>query len=488
MEIDTLTSDELARRAFFVHPPQPASRLLIAHPADSVFLGFAQHLSVPVFWDYRRLANPHICICGMSGSGKSYAIKTFITRASLLWDTSALIIDWTGEYAPWVRAAGGAVFELGDGNRGINIMELGGATPAVRLRQIANALCMLGGILDGREKITLELALAETYRKFGFILEKKAPSNRRMPTLKDVLVALRRRKGRDLPLEDAIGRLAAPGMDFLCKKEAIGISDVLSGRLVAVDLSGLPTDELRSLAGLTILQLLKEKMRSGSIDEARLRHFVVADEAWKIAQDERSDLVAIVREGRKYNFSLIVASQNPNDMSKTVLANAGTVLVFRLIETGMKKYLEECLGYSQLLSKKLEGLPVGQAIAYFAFKEGAGGSSAFILARIEGEEPLMMWRIGGDGMEVSMESAEFRRRLFSLGLTAPQVAEVDGLFEKNSYRVVASALVGKLLKFGFAKSAAISFLREIGLHDTQIANAFSENRGNEAGTLVITDG
>ena len=48
-----------------------------------------------------------------------------------------------------------------------------------------------------------------------------------------------------------------------------------------------------------------EKMRAmGWAKEKGLRLIVVLDEAWKIAKDDNSDAVMIVREGRKYNFGI----------------------------------------------------------------------------------------------------------------------------------------------------------------------------------------
>jgi hypothetical protein len=52
-----------------------------------------------------------------------------------------------------------------------------------------------------------------------------------------------------------------------------------------------------------------------------IKALVVLDEAWKIASDERSDAITIIREGRKYQFGLIVASQNPTDVNETIFSN-----------------------------------------------------------------------------------------------------------------------------------------------------------------------
>ena len=66
-----------------------------------------------LFFGILKLINPHIGIVGISGSGKSYFIKKFSTRAALVWRSNAIIIDWVGEYNKWVKQAGGLVIDLG---------------------------------------------------------------------------------------------------------------------------------------------------------------------------------------------------------------------------------------------------------------------------------------------------------------------------------------------------------------------------------------
>ena len=54
---------------------------------------------------------------------------------------------------------------------------------------------------------------------------------------------------------------------------------------------------------------------------------VVLDEAHRMAKDVT--LPKLMKEGRKYGLSVIVASQNADDFHKDILGNAGTKIVFR---------------------------------------------------------------------------------------------------------------------------------------------------------------
>ena len=66
-----MLSKELAKKMVLVHPPEPRKNLLLASPSEGVYIGKTRFLHTPVFWDPRKLINPHIAILGITGSGKS---------------------------------------------------------------------------------------------------------------------------------------------------------------------------------------------------------------------------------------------------------------------------------------------------------------------------------------------------------------------------------------------------------------------------------
>lgn len=491
-----------------MRPPEPPAELLLSSSESGLYLGRSKLMAVPVYWDFRKLTNPHLAVVGMTGSGKSYFIKAFITRAWKLHEIPSLILDWAGEYTPWVEQAGGRVVRLAQGN-GLNVLDCKPAkeskpkkgldkskkanelsfssafssTPRFRIEQLLEAFKILGG-LDGHPRALriLQDAMEESFRKKRLVPEKPLPSSvssLRLPTLRDSLSLLKKRAKKSEDDEEFM--LALSTLEFFCPPQAdyfstpggLSLDNIIGKGVVSIDLSGLPHEAHRSLAGLTILQMLKERMRSlGWSTERNLRLLIVADEAWKIAQDERSDLVAILREGRKYAFGLIVASQNPTDLSKTIFSNAGTLLAFRLGLHEFRESLRQSLQLPQGLADELEHLEVGCALIRLGWDRPDAAAAPFLI-NIEGEEPQKPFVLKVGDMDIEIEREVLRKRLWRLGLTDQQINQVCSAFEQADRCLAADELARLLLGWGLSRSVILSFLRSLGVPEEPLVSLFS---------------
>ena len=65
----------------------------------------------------KKLLNPHGFILGVSGSGKSFTMKEFITFIALSTNDDIIIIDAEREYGDLVRALRGMVLEISPNSR-----------------------------------------------------------------------------------------------------------------------------------------------------------------------------------------------------------------------------------------------------------------------------------------------------------------------------------------------------------------------------------
>ncbi len=511
-----MLSKEVARKMILVHPPEPRKELLLSPPTQGVYIGKTRFLRTPVFWDPSKLINPHIAIIGITGSGKSYTVKTFLTRASLIWNTNAVILDWVGEYDSWVRQAGGRVINLA--KERLNILDLVGLPKRSRIKQIVSALDVLLDLKSfPNERDDIEEALEYVYYKAGTahptlkenlkIVEKEKEAKRRAkleredmgevlselskdgrvekPTLSNVVWVLE--KNGKKKAARLLKRFTAEGSDFFAGTSTMDIKKLTSSGLVCIDLHDLPSEEMRSLAGLTILQYIKELMRAEGMqkDNKHVRLFVVLDEAWKIAQDERSDVIAIVREGRKYNFSLVIATQNPTDMHKTIFSNIGSVFVLRIILKEYRDYVRNSIGYSEFIDGEISKFGVGDAAVNMIFAERQSRVMTFLMDKIDGEEPLLIYKIKGGEMIVEIEREQFVRMLYEMGLTEGQLNMVKNEFEKGDGLVDGEQLVAVLERFGYSKPSIISFLRQLGIDEKNLIQVFSLVRMRKATKGVV---
>jgi hypothetical protein len=316
------------------------------------------------------------------------------------------------------------------------------------------------------------------------------------PTLKDVqkiLEDMSEAGGYEFPaeLENAIYRLrmfTREGEDFFAQQSTIDLEKLTRAGLVDLDLSGLPDETFRGLAALSMLQFIKEKMREEGWSSTKgLKLLVVLDEAWKIAKDDNSDAVMIVREGRKYQFGLIVASQNPTDISEAIFSNVGTTFILRVKFERYLDYLQSTLNFSNYMRAEIAKLGVGQAAVNMAFQANADFSETFMLDRIEGEEPMQEFFLDmeavltreemameGVARSVSFEKDELKKKLRSYGMGDEQSDEIAALFSKKGRRMEIASFVVLLSRYGIARSNIAGFLKELGLEDASVVSVLAK--------------
>ncbi len=490
-------SNEIAKRTFLSRPPEPPAEVLLNDPFQSLFIGTTKIFKIPFTWTYSNLTNPHIAVVGITGSGKSYFVKTLLIRASYVWNTNAIIIDWAGEYKAWVKQSGGVVVSFAKGDF-LNIMDLAGMKPLDRTKQIINSFDILTDVSQYPEQKRLtEEAIEQSYVNFGFVPSEKAPPGKEVPTLKDVISLLEEKLQEgtyEYPaeLENAIYRLrqfAREGEDFFARKSTIDLDKLSASGLVDIDLSGLPDEKFRALAALFILQTLKEKMRSEGFAETKgLKALVVLDEAWKVASDEKSDAIMIVREGRKYQFGLIVASQNPTDIHEAIFSNVGTSFILRIKFEKFMNYLQGSLNFSDFMRGEIGRFGVGQAAVEMAFQTAIRFPETFLLERIHGEEPLHVYTVdisdiltqselaaGIIQKDYQFEQDELNTKLIELNISSDNIIALFKNVDANGRMIKIIDFIQELKTSGAQNMPIITFLKSLSLDDTIITRIMARS-------------
>jgi DNA helicase HerA-like ATPase len=501
LRLTKLSNRDISKRNILVYPPEPPMEVLFADPTDSIYIGRTRIFNSPFYWGYENVANPHIAIVGISGSGKSYLIKTFLLRAAFVWNTNALVIDWAGEYKDWVKQTGGKIVSLGKGSY-LNLLDLGGMKPYDRIKQIMRTLELLTDIANYPEQRRLtEQAIEKTYMENKFRMdtfEQKDELGKPLtaPTLKDVVRILTEQAqvgSYEFPaeLENAIYRLkqfTKPGEDFFAQQSTVKLDELITSGLVGVDLSGLPDEASRALGALTLLQFIKERMRLEGWKTAKgLRLIIVLDEAWKIGKEENSDAVMIVREGRKYNFGMIIASQNPTDISEAIFSNVGTTFILKVKFEKFLDYLQGSLNFSNYMRDEISRLGVGQCAVNLSLTLPTPYPSTFLIDRIEGEEPSKelfldltdvlsekQRRDVSMARSISFLKDDFRRKLRQFGLSDEKMEELSKSFDKSNRRMDVVSFVMELERDGIIRRNISDFLKDGGVDDITIINIFGK--------------
>ncbi|MGC8888516.1 MAG: ATP-binding protein [Candidatus Micrarchaeia archaeon] len=495
LRVQNVMSNELSKRVFISKPPEPPATYLLNDPTNSIFIGITKIFRVPFTWTYANLTNPHIAIVGITGAGKSFLVKTFLIRASYVWNANAIIIDWAGEYKAWVKQSGGTVVSLGKGDY-INIMDLLGIKPLDRVKQIMNSFEILTDIRDYPEQRRLtQEAIEQAYVNAGFSLAEIPDINKEPPTLHNVISLLQEKLQEGTyqypaELENAIYRLrqfVREGEDYFARKSTIDLGKLASSGLVDIDLSGLPDETFRALAALFILQSLKEKMRiEGWKGSKGIKAIVVLDEAWKIAGDERSDAVTIVREGRKYQFALIVASQNPTDINEAIFSNVGTNIILRIKFERFMSYLQDSLNFSEFIRGEISKFGVGQAAVDMSFQTSVKFPEIFLLEKVIGEVPLDVYTIVIKDIltdeelknpeitsEYYFEKISLRSRLIEINVPNEVIDKLFATLDTQDKTIDAKSFARFMMSFGIEKDTLISFFKYLGMEDMLIARIFS---------------
>lgn len=496
LKLQHIMSNEIAKRSFMSRPPEPPASILMGDPLQSIYIGTTKIFKVPFAWSFINITNPHIAVVGITGAGKSYFVKTLLVRANYIWDTNAIIIDFAGEYKAWVKQSGGTVVSLGKGDY-INIMDLSFMKPLDRTKQIMNSFEILTDIASYPEQRRItEEAIEQAYVNAGFALSQTPPQGKEPPTLKDVIYLLQEKLTEgtyEYPaeLENAVYRLrqfAREGEDYFARKSTIDIGKLSHSGLVAIDLSGMSDDRFRALAALFVLQTLKEIMRGESWSETKgLKAIVVLDEAWKVASDDKSDAIMIVREGRKYQFGLIVASQNPTDINEAIFSNVGTTFILRIKFEKFMNYLQGSLNFSSFIKTEIGKFGVGQAAVDMAFQTAIRFPEVFILDKIYGEEPLYVYKIEMAEIltqselaanilqkEYEFEREELRNKLIEYNIDGATIAEIFKTMDEGNRSLKLLDFIRIMKRSGISVSNTVTFLKGLSIDDQLITRIISQ--------------
>jgi hypothetical protein len=136
-------------------------------------------------------------------------------------------------------------------------------------------------------------------------------------------------------------------------------------QITIIDLSLIPFEVLETITGLIGRLILEFLSRFDSKQRGDFPVVMILEEAQNyIPETDRGDKTSIskkvferiAREGRKFGLSLVVSSQRPSELSKTVLSQCNSFLVHRLQNPDDQKYVRQLVSAAN--EDILQQLPV----------------------------------------------------------------------------------------------------------------------------------
>lgn len=150
------------------------------------------------------------------------------------------------------------------------------------------------------------------------------------------------------------------------------LDDTAPSQITIIDMSLLPFDVLETITGLIARLVLEFQSRFKSDDRGKMPVVIVLEEAQNyIPEHDRKHKSSIskrvferiAREGRKYGMSLIVSSQRPSELSKTVLSQCNSFVVHRLQNPEDQRYVRQLVSAAnEDILQQLPILPQQNAI------------------------------------------------------------------------------------------------------------------------------
>jgi DNA helicase HerA-like ATPase len=375
--------------------------------------------------DGNKFFQRHAVIVGGTGSGKSWTVANILEKATNLKSINSIVFDLHGEYKPLQNLPNTTLLKIAgpsDKPTDENIIFLPywllsyEEIEALLLdRSDSNAPNQARALFDLIIEYKKEMLKDENKQDVldNFTVESPIPYN-----ISNVLSALEDKdkemiegstaKGKQGPLYGKLTRFiqrlkskqSDKRLNFIFNSDdellkydwfvslANNLLDFGNGKgLKIIDFSEVPSDILPLITGLigrltfSIQQWMENEKRHPIAlfcDEAHL--YIPANLKGGMEEKGLQSFERIAKEGRKYGISLVVISQRPSDVNKTILSQCGNFIAMRLTnpddQNVIKKLFPDNLGD---FSDMLPILDIGEALIV--------GDASLLPSRITIDEP-----------------------------------------------------------------------------------------------------
>lgn len=149
--------------------------------------------------------------------------------------------------------------------------------------------------------------------------------------------------------------------NFISKYNESNVPNNNTNQITIIDVSQLPFEVLETVTGILGRIILEFVANFLPKQRGKFPIVIVLEEAQNYIAESKESIAKtvfekIAREGRKYGISLIVSSQRPSELSKTVLSQCNSFIIHRLQNPEDQKYVRGLI--SSANADLLEQLPI----------------------------------------------------------------------------------------------------------------------------------
>ena len=328
---------------------------MIAKYENGFCIGEYTAFHCPAYVNGNKFFQRHACVLGNTGAGKSETVANILGQVSRLPGANVIVFDIHGEYRNLSYARN---IPIGDGvpfpiwmfgfsdmiSNILKIKEESATVVMTALRRCYYKLCP-----NGRENKPIYFDYVEFVKLMNFLNEQMVPTgdfyksgdkagkekvtkgdyNGKLTSMINILVDKKADSRYSFLFEDE-------GQEYLYSF----IQDVLNNDMPVknIDLSSVPHDVAIPIIGV-ITKLVYEIQRTYAKNEVRPvtlvcdeAHVYIPDDYQLSASQRRMVEIFedIAKEGRKFGTTLLVASQRPSELNKTIMAQCANFIVGKM--------------------------------------------------------------------------------------------------------------------------------------------------------------
>jgi Predicted ATPase len=307
----------------------------------------------------------HLCVVGMTGSGKSTTCKVILSQLIKM-GVKVMVLDWHNEYGSFFKSIGCNVVSAGkDDSFTLNPLD------AINVKDIYEHIALITDIFaevyrfTSPQTFTFRNALVNLYGD-------KPKTFSRAPILSNLVDYIEQNPARsmyDNETKTAILRRLLPltqgqAGNLLNGENTFSMQTLLSEN-VCIELGHLRDFETRIIFSSILLKMIYDfRLLSGP---SKLEHVTVIEEARSIVparrtEDPPSIGEKMVSELRKFGERMIFVAQYPTQISSEIIKNCGLRIVHRVSWMEDIRILKETLGLKSEQADFLSLLKTGEAV------------------------------------------------------------------------------------------------------------------------------